>query len=178
MDWERELNRHKDSVYRQLLRTCHRREDAEDALIETLLTAYEKSGTLRDPEAMRRWLGSIARRVCYHLQRREQLAPLVALDEIQEPHEEPFDPARFDEASMRSCLEEALGSLSKPYREAYELVEIDELSLHEAARRVGLSLPAFKSRLHRARVKLREAVDRSLCLGGEPLPEELASGKS
>jgi len=177
MDWERELNRHKDSVYRQLLRTCHRREDAEDALIETLVAAYEKSSTLRDPEALRGWLGSIARRVCFHLQRKEQLAPIVALADVPEPSEEPFDPAIFDEERMRSCLEEAVGSLSPEHREAYEMAEIDELPLQEAAERVGLSLPAFKSRLHRARVKLRQAVDRSLCLSGEPTPAARASGK-
>ena len=84
MDFESLSRQHKDAVYRQMLRACGNREDAEDVLIESLLKAYRSLGDLRAPEAFRTWLGQIASRVCWQLKQRESLLPLLQLSEIEE----------------------------------------------------------------------------------------------
>jgi RNA polymerase sigma-70 factor (ECF subfamily) len=53
MDFEALANEHKDSVYRQMIRVCGNREDAEDVLVEALMTAYRHLGQLRDLVAFR-----------------------------------------------------------------------------------------------------------------------------
>ena len=67
MDFERLSHQHKDAVYRQMVRVCGNREDAEDVLIEALLKAYRSLGDLAAPEAFRAWLARIANRVCWQL---------------------------------------------------------------------------------------------------------------
>jgi RNA polymerase sigma-70 factor (ECF subfamily) len=63
-DFETLANQHKDAVYRQMVRVCGNREDAEDVLIEALLKAYRNLDRLRDAVAFRSWLGRIASRCC------------------------------------------------------------------------------------------------------------------
>src|SRR5215467_13814564 len=79
MDFEALANKHKDAVYRQMLRVCSNREDAEDVLIEALFRAYRYLDKLERPEAFRAWLASIGRRVCWRLKRREAVLPLIQL---------------------------------------------------------------------------------------------------
>src|SRR5450755_1491801 len=62
MDFEDLANQHKDAVYRQLMRACGNREDAEDVLIEALLKAYRNLDQLRETGAFRAWLAQIGRR--------------------------------------------------------------------------------------------------------------------
>jgi len=64
MNFEALANEHKDAVYRQMIRACGSREDAEDVLVEALLKAYRNLDQLRDSVALRSWLAQIARRVC------------------------------------------------------------------------------------------------------------------
>ena len=59
MDFERLMKLHKDAVYRQLVRTCGNRDDAEDALVEALTSAHRSLETLRDEKAFRGWLAQI-----------------------------------------------------------------------------------------------------------------------
>jgi len=56
-DFEALTRPHKDAVYRQMLRVCDNREDAEDVLVEALLKAYRHLDQLRDSAAFRSWLG-------------------------------------------------------------------------------------------------------------------------
>lgn len=67
MDFEKLANEHKDTVYRQMMRACGNREDAEDVLVEALLRASRHLDQLRESVAFRAWLAQIARRVCWQL---------------------------------------------------------------------------------------------------------------
>ena len=77
VDFEALANEHKDAIYRQMLRVCGNREDAEDVLIEALLKAYTSMDQLRDSASFRAWLAQIARRVCWQLKEHEALLPLL-----------------------------------------------------------------------------------------------------
>src|SRR5271166_3901632 len=84
MDFDALANEHKDAVYRQLIRACGNREDAEDVLIEALLRAYSSLDRLRESKAFRSWLGQIGRRVCWQLKEREALLPVMQLSLMEE----------------------------------------------------------------------------------------------
>lgn len=171
-DFDQLARRHKDAVYRQMLRVCGNREDAEDVLIEALLKAYRSLDALSAQEAFRTWLGRIASRVCWRLRRRQALLPLLQLSALEENGAELADTAPSAEtqaatSQLKEMLRAALDSLPASYRAVYELRAIDELSGEETARRLGLSLPAMKSRWHRARTLLQKRLDEVLV----PTPE-------
>jgi RNA polymerase sigma-70 factor, ECF subfamily len=160
-------NEHKDAVYRQMIRVCGNREDAEDVLIEALLKAYRNLDQLRESKAFRGWLAQIARRVCWQLKQRDSLQPLMQLSAYEEEGGQIVDPKDSPElllakAQMKEWLTKAVDSLEPEYREVYVLRELEEVSGEEVAQRLGISLAAMKSRLHRSRESIRKYLDALL----------------
>jgi RNA polymerase sigma-70 factor (ECF subfamily) len=158
---------HKDAVYRQLIRTCGNQQDAEDVLVEALLKAYQNLDQLREHGAFRAWLAQIGRRVCWQLKQREALMPLIQLSDAEERGIQPIDSAPSPELvvarqRLRDLLQEAIDQLEPDYRTVYVLRDIEEHSGPEVAERLGISLAAEKSRLHRARAQVRAFLDRRL----------------
>jgi RNA polymerase sigma-70 factor (ECF subfamily) len=167
VDFEKLANEHKDAVYRQMLRVCGNREDAEDVLIEALLKAYQHLHQLNDMVSFRAWLAQIARRVCWQLKEREALSPLLQLSMLEDEGAEIEDPkppldSELALRRMKELLEDAVGRLPSSAREVFLLRDIEELPGEEVAQRLGISLASMKSRLHRARKLLRERVDAAL----------------
>jgi len=162
--FERLAAAHKDAVYRQMIRACGNREDAEDVLIEALLKAYRHLDQLRAPSAFQAWLAQIARRVCWQLKEKAAFAPLLQLSELEQEGREiaadrPSPEEQLQSGRMKDHLERAIRSLPPGYREVYELRDLEELPGEEVAARLGMSLPAMKSRLHRARALVRQRLD-------------------
>ena len=167
MDFEALANEHKDAVYRQLIRVCGNREDAEDVLIEALLKAYRNLEKLRETAAFHSWLAQIGRRVCWQLKQREALLPIVQLSAIEDAGAELESGADAPDVQasiveMKQLLASAVESLPPAERAVYELRDLEELSGEETATRLGLSVAAVKSRLHRARRNVRSAIDEGL----------------
>jgi RNA polymerase sigma-70 factor (ECF subfamily) len=167
MDFEQLANQHKDAVYRQLMRACGNREDAEDVLIEALLKAYRNVDGLQDATAFRAWLAQIGRRVCWQLKQREALLPVLQLSSLEDEGVElasKRDSAETEVAreQMKSLLQRAIDALPPREREVYQLHDIEELSGDDTANRLNISLMAMKSRLHRARARLRQSLDMML----------------
>ena len=167
MNFEALANEHKDAVYRQMIRACGNREDAEDVLIEALLKAYRHMDQLRDAVAFRSWLAQIAKRVCWHLKKRESLLPLLQLSSLEAEGKQISDnnlamDAQLVSREMKQLLNRAVENLPASYRTVYQLRDIEQLPGEEVARRLGISLAAMKSRLHRARELLREDLDAVL----------------
>ena len=167
MDFEALANEHKDAVYRQMIRACGNREDAQDVLVEALLKAYKHLDQLQQSAAFRAWLAQIARRVCWQLKQREALLPLLQLSTMEDegkeiPSGEPSAEQREMLRQMRTLLHEAVAQLPPEFREVYELRDVQELPGEVVAQRLGISLAAMKSRLHRARELLRQHLDTVL----------------
>jgi len=168
MDFETLVTRHKNAVYRQMVRVCGNQDDAEDALSEALLRAYRALDALRNDEAFRGWLLQIARRVCGRMKRKERLLPILDMSSMEQDGWEAADPGvgtdvLVQEKELKACVAHALSSLEEPYRQAYILRDVEGLSGEEAAEELGISLAALKSRLHRARQQVREQIDFALC---------------
>src|SRR5579863_46174 len=171
---------HKDSVYRQMLRVCGNREDAEDVLVEALLKAYRHLDQLRELQSFRGWLAQIARRVCWRLKEREALLPLMQLSELEEegreiPSNEALAEQREALREIKELLQDAMAKLPKEYRAVYEKRDMEGLAGDVAAKELGISLAAMKSRLHRARELVRDSLDRAL-LGTNARREEVERG--
>ncbi len=167
MNFEELTNEHKDAVYRQMLRVCGNHADAEDVLMEALLKAYKSLEQLRDAASFRAWLGQIARRLCWQLREREALTPLLQLSvmedegtELESKGESPD--VELARREMKAVLWKAIGELPQDAREIYVLRDIEEMSGEEVAKKLGITLAAMKSRLHRARQGVRERLDEIL----------------
>lgn len=167
MDFDRLVEQHKDAVYRQMVRMCGNQEDAEDVLSEALLKAYRAMDQLGDSSAFQGWLAIIARRTCGRLKRREALAPLLHLADLAEqgydpPSTQKLPELQVIEAETKACIQSVIASLPPLYRDVYELRDVQDLPANEVAKKLGISVAAVKSRLHRAREMVRQGVDAGL----------------
>jgi RNA polymerase sigma-70 factor, ECF subfamily len=170
MDFEKLANEHKDAVYRQMLRVCGNREDAEDVLVEALLKAYRNLESLRESTAFRAWLAQIARRVCWQLKEKEALLPVMQLSELEEQGQHlasaaPHPEAEAAKQEMKELLEDALNGLPEDYRKVYEMRDVKGVAGDEVAKELGISRAAMKSRLFRAREQVRGRLDAALAAG-------------
>jgi RNA polymerase sigma-70 factor, ECF subfamily len=167
MNFEELANEHKDAVYRQMLRVCGNHADAEDVLMDALLKAYRSLGQLREEAAFRAWLGQIARRLCWRLKEREAMAPLLQLSVMEDEGAELASPGKaVDEElvrrEMKVLLWQAIGELPQEARAVYMLRDVEEMSGADVVKKLGITVPAMKSRLHRARHAVRERLDEIL----------------
>lgn len=155
------MNEHKDAVYRQMVRVCGQREDAEDALATALMHAFRAADQLASEDTFRAWLATIGRRVCTRMRHHNGIAD--ALEFAEERGLTAGDDANFDLAILKGCVRDAVTALPETYREVYERCELDEQTVPEAAEALGLSVAATKSRLLRARAMVRQELDQSVC---------------
>lgn len=167
MDFDALATAHKDAVYRQLIKACGNREDAEDVLVEALLKAYKSLEQLREQTAFRAWLAQIGRRVCWQLKERQALEPVLQLSAMEAVGRQAVDPSPSPETmlargQLHKLLLGAIDSLPPPYREVYVLRDLEGRPGDEVSKMLGISLAAQKSRLHRARAQVRTQLDREL----------------
>jgi RNA polymerase sigma-70 factor (ECF subfamily) len=155
------LRRHERSVYRFGLRMCGDEEAAREVLQRTLLAAFEQLASFRGEARLSTWLYSLARSQCSRLHRRTRSAPLhdLALDAPgaapELASEAPGPDEQTQQAEMSRLVAAAISLLPEAQREAVVLKDVEDLSLEEAAGILRLAIPAFKSRLHRAREQLK-----------------------
>lgn len=127
----------------------------EDVLQDTYLHIHRKADSLREPERLQGWVYQIARNALVDHYRRQHATETLpeSLPVLPDPDE--ADAAHLDLArSMRAML----NCLPDKYRQALLLTEFEGLSQAALAENLGLSLSGAKSRVQRAREKLREAL--------------------
>jgi RNA polymerase sigma-70 factor (ECF subfamily) len=143
---------------------CRDREDAEEIAQDVLTSLVRSLSSYRGEASLSTWAYTVARNACLR-RRRRGAAPLESLDAWREAHgAEPADPAagpdaRLERREASAALEDAIRALPPSLREAVVLRDVEGLSAREAARVTRLGERAFKSRLHRARLRLREALE-------------------
>lgn len=127
--------------------------DAEDLLQQALLRASTRLDTVRDGERVEAWFYRVLRNAIadHHADaaRREARLADLARDTSVEPSVE---------ASVCRCSLGVLGTLAPDYAAIVRRVDLDELSMAEAAAELGISVNNAKVRLHRARIALRSAL--------------------
>ena len=160
------LTRHQDRVYRFGVKVCGDPEDAKDVLQETLLAAARSLRDFRGGSSLATWLYTIAHRFCLRARRKSTFAPtaIQSLDdgpggapiEIASDERPPDQEAAARE--VRAALEAAIRALPADQREVLVLRDVEGLKATEVGQVLELSVPAVKSRLHRARLAVREAL--------------------
>ena len=168
------LMRAQEVAYRFSLLVCGRSDDADDAMQEALLKTYRYAARIREPEAFRAWLYRTVRNACLIGRRKRANEPdhMVSLDESSadgeghDRHVDAVDPREDPEghainSSLRARLARSLAGVPRPLRVVVVLREIEGLSTREVAEVLGISEANVKTRLHRARVLLREHLEAS-----------------
>jgi RNA polymerase sigma-70 factor (ECF subfamily) len=137
-------------------------EMAEDIVQQTVLRALTNADQFRFESALTTWLASIAInevRQAYRCGWRRRSIPLITDCFEVDRYERVEFPHHTYEANERDVLvRHAVSRLPDMYRSVVELCDFQRLPLNEAARKLGLTLPAVKSRRHRARQKLLRLV--------------------
>lgn len=170
------LARHQAQVYRFGVKMCRDPEDAKDVLQDTLLAMARGVRDFRGASSISTWLYTIARSYCIKKRRRSKFAPEAERSletDVTAETERLADPgAVADEAlagkQVERALEEAIGALDPTYREVLLLRDVEGLTAPEVAEVLGVSVQAVKSRLHRARLAVRDRV--APLLGTTPAP--------
>ncbi|MCY1040775.1 sigma-70 family RNA polymerase sigma factor [Corallococcus sp. bb12-1] len=155
------LTRHEPQVYRFGLRMCGSEEDARDVLQETLLAAFRELHAFRGDAALSTWLYQLARTHCLRL-RRQRVGTPTEFQSLESPEagrvaaEESLPDARAHARHLGEVLQAAILALPEDAREVLILRDVEGLTAEQAAHVVGIEVRALKSRLHRARLLLRE----------------------
>jgi RNA polymerase sigma-70 factor, ECF subfamily len=170
------LGRHQAQVYRFGMRMCRDPGDAEDVLQDTLLAMARGIPDFRGASSISTWLFTIARRFCIKKRRKSKFAPREerSLDtDVALEAAGVADPARSPEDALASkqveqALERAIGDLPPSSREVLVLRDVEGLTAPQVAEVLGTSVPAVKSRLHRARQSVRAQLAPLLGIPDEP----------
>jgi RNA polymerase sigma-70 factor (ECF subfamily) len=164
------VRRYEGKIFRLAQHVTQNREDAEDVLQETFMKAYEHLDQFQGNSKFYTWIVRIAVNQALMKLRRRKTDRSVSLDETIDTGEDTLvreiaawdeDPEdRYSREELGAILDTAVQSLDPPYRSVFQLRDMDELSTEETAEALGLSVPAVKSRLLRARLQLREKLTR------------------
>lgn len=152
-----------DRVHRFGLRVCRGGFDADDAVQEAFTKLVRRPDVVRDPGALA-WLMQVVRNTCLRLlrpfarQRRVLGERIEDSDEIPSLHLGPE--AALERWDLVEAVHAAIAKLDRPLREVLVMRDLEGLSGDETCHLLGLEVAAMKTRLRRARAKLREELTR------------------
>jgi RNA polymerase sigma-70 factor, ECF subfamily len=157
------VERYAPRVLRFGIKMCRDEEDAREIVQDTLLAAARGLRDFRGTSAVSTWLYAIARSFCIKRRTRGAAAhgehqPIDAVSEAAHPELVETEKTPEQQASARqleAALENAIGGLEAAYREVLVLRDVEGLTAPEVAEVLGVSVEAVKSRLHRARSRVR-----------------------
>ena len=150
------VDRHQQSIFRFALGMLGNREEAQDVTQEAFLAAFANLSSYDSSlAAFSTWLFTIARNRCINLLKQNRPIALNEIDSIGEVTS--VDPIVMQELSQQ--LDRALAALPVEQRLAFVLAEIEELPYAEIARIERTSLGTVKSRIHRAKQRLKSLLE-------------------
>jgi RNA polymerase sigma-70 factor, ECF subfamily len=171
------VKRYERKIYRIAKNITQNDEDAEDVLQDAFMKAYEHLGGFQGHSRFYTWIVRIAVNEALMKLRKRKGDRFVSLDEPMDTGEEevkrevavwegnPED--QYSKEELQHILNEAVETLKPDFRTVFTLRDIEELTTEETAEALGISIPAVKSRLLRARLALREKLTRQFKRKGE-----------
>lgn len=149
------IRRYQDLLYRHAERMTGRPDDAEDVVQATFIKAHRSLRSCRDPDRVGAWLFRIGANACKDLLKSRRRT-MMSLDDVASLAAEDGDPEADAEWSrVRSEITLALQRLPEEQREAFLLKHVEGWSYADMADCLGVSIPALKMRVHRARDELQ-----------------------
>ena len=159
LDFERLVEEHSDFVYNVAYRMMGNHEDAEDVAQDAFLSAYRAFDRFRGESRVTTWLYRIATNAALMRLRKTKLARSLThtgIDDLEVPDWSQTPERAAQNSELQDKLRQGLDRLEPDLRAAVVLRDVQGLSNAEAAEVLDLSVAALKSRLHRARVMLRQ----------------------
>lgn len=164
------VSRYERKIFRLTMNITQNREDAEDAMQEAFLKSYEHLPSFQGDSRFYTWLVRIAvNQALMKLRKRRpnQFSldePVAAGDNEVPPEIEDWGPSpeqRFVQVELHEILSRAISQLALEYRAVFTLRDVEGISTEETAQLLGISVPAVKTRLLRARLKLRNLLSQT-----------------
>ncbi len=168
--FEELVRRYDRNVFRIAQHITQNREDAEDVVQDAFLKAYQNLGQFQGQSKFYTWLVRIAVNEALMRLRRRRPERMVSLDEDVKTEEDsmpreiadwtPNPEQQYNQAELKDILTRTIQGLPASFRTVFVLRDVEGLSTEETADALGLSIPAVKSRLLRARLQLRERLNK------------------
>jgi len=164
------VRKYERQVFRIAQRITQNREDAEDVTQDAFVKGFEKLDQFQGNSKFYTWLVRIAVNESLMRLRKRRTGRMVSIDEDVQTDEgsvprdladwAPDPEQNYSQAELNKILEKTIKGLPPGFRVVFELRDVQGLSTEETAEALGLSIPAVKSRLLRARLQLRERLTR------------------
>src|ERR1700674_1992706 len=167
--FEELVNRYERKIFRLTMNITRNREDAEDAMQDAFLKSYAHLQTFQGDSRFYTWLVRIAaNEALMRLRKRRpnQFSldePVEGEDDLMPREIETWDPSpeqRYAQTEMQEILNDVIEKLEPDFRTVFVLRDVEELSTEETAKALGISIPAVKSRLLRAPLRLRQKLNQ------------------
>lgn len=162
------VTKYQDRLHNAACRMTNNREDAADIVQETFLKAFGAIDGFKGGSSLYTWLYQIAVNTMISLRRRRKVrkedkkVPLITDDNtrvcVDPPDRHPGPEEKTLQAELRGRIERAIAELDEEHRILVVLKDIEGLDYEQISRIVGCPRGTVKSRLHRARLKLRDAL--------------------
>jgi len=172
---EKLVERYENRLFRFGLRMCGHQQDAEDIAQETFLSAFRHLDRFRQETPLKNWLFKIAARACFRRRRKKKGEPEreISIESLKENNGDYVIPD-FSETpdesvirnELKAVIDGAVRELPSKYRMVFNLRDIEGFSTEETAGIVGISEQLVKTRLHRARLFLRNKISAAYKEGG------------
>ena len=168
--FEQLVKQYDRQIYRTALHITQNREDAEDITQDVFFKAFQKLEQFQGNSKFSTWLVRIAVNESLMRLRKRKTSKTVSMDQEVETEEgsiprdfaewRPNPEQNYSQSELAEILRKTISGLPPGFRTVFTLRDIENLSTEETAEALGLSVPAVKSRLLRARLQLRERLSR------------------
>src|ERR1700712_3236269 len=168
--YEQLVRQYERQIFRVAQHITQNREDAEDIAQDAFLKAYEKLDQFQGNSKFSTWLVRIAVNESLMRLRKRKTSKTVSMDEDVQTEDgaiprdfadwSPNPEQQYNQHELGDILRKTIKGLSPGFRSVFTLRDIENFSTEETAEALGLSVPAVKSRLLRARLQLRERLSR------------------
>ena len=169
--FEELLDRYEDKVFRLAYRFVRNESEAKEILQDTFLSIWRKLDTFKGDSLFSSWLYRVAANTALMRLRSQRRHPEVSTEDLpagflderrdlpavgENWSRRPDEQLQSDE--LRRHIQAAVDALPELYRTVFLIRDVEGLSTEETAELLGVSIPTVKTRLHRARLALREAI--------------------
>jgi len=168
--FEQLVKRYDRNIFRIAQHITQNREDAEDVVQDAFLKSYQNLERFQEQSKFYTWLVRIAVNESLMKLRKRRTAKTVSIDEDVQTEEDsvprevadwsPNPEQLYNQSELQEILGKTIQGLPSSFRTVFVLRDVEGLSTEETAEALDLSVPAVKSRLLRARLQLRERLNR------------------